>query len=60
MQENYYNGVQVGLQLMYHRNGNLKAKELYDSTGMPHGPFEIYYENGELSQKGVFNKGRVE
>jgi antitoxin component YwqK of YwqJK toxin-antitoxin module len=60
IQENYHYGVQVGLSLMYHSNGNLNEKKLYDSTGMPHGPFEIYYENGKRAQKGVFNKGRVE
>ena len=47
----------------FHPNGNLKSMTTHQSKtdgGKAHGPYEIYHDNGQLSQKGNFKDGKYD
>jgi len=44
----------------YYSNGNLALKITLDNKGVKNGPFEEYYESGELRATGQYINGQVE
>ena len=44
----------------YYSNGNLALKIALDDNGVKNGPFEEYYESGELRATGQYFNGQVE
>jgi len=48
-------GYRIGLATWYWENGNIQRKTMH-KDGIPNGLCEIFYENGELEQKGTLIK----
>ncbi len=53
--------VYMGKWMYYHKNSNeVMTEENYDASGILHGPRNVYYKDGQMAERALYDHGKME